>query len=273
MKRLLCIIPILTCCLMMTSKVSADTETKLSLLIGTPQNRAPYIHTNEKHQLDGILVKPLRALCKHINYDCVFIQGSFHPNLERLQNGGLQVLLVLDDAILPEVDQVSLSEPLCKINPVFIQVNTLGSDTKKQPAEFEGKKLGVLSGSTLHLDLVDNYYEFASIRPYDFLESAAFDLAFGRIDSLYASEAFYLDRVEAKSLMSEIPPYQKMGATSTKQPAKFPTGMRLAIPDNETLLLEKFNNAISEKKMGQDCADLIQRKRKTSSLIITNDLK
>lgn len=273
MKRFLCIIPILTCYLMMAGKASADTETKLSLLIGIPENRAPYIFTNDRHQLDGILVRPLRALCKHINYDCVFISGSFHPNLEKLQTGGLQVLLLLDDAVLPEVDQVSLSKPLCKINPVFIQVNTSGSDAKQQPSAFEGKRLGVLSGSTLHLDLVDNYYEFASIHPYDLLESAAFDLAFGRIDSLYTSEAFYLDRVEAKSLMSEIPPSQKLGVTFMQEPANFPMGMRLAIPDNETPLLEKFNNAISEKQMGQDCADLIQRKRKTSSLIITNDLK
>lgn len=250
---------------------SKTTESTLTLFVGIPQNRAPFVYSNRIQAIDGVLIKLLRTLCNHINYDCIFMPGDFYPTLEKLQNGAVQALIVLDDAILPEVDQVSLSDPLCKVNPVFIQVNEEGNNEKKLPSDFEGKKLGFLSNSTMHLDLLDNYSEFASLHPYELLESAAFDLAFGRIDSLYVSEAFYLDRIDAKNLAPQLFPGKKFEAVYMKEPTDFTTGMRLAIPKNDTSLLERFNKAIAGKKMGKRCADLVRINRNNSSLIGIND--
>jgi ABC-type amino acid transport substrate-binding protein len=275
MNRLACFSLILIISLLGSSKafsaaIASKAESKLTLFVGIPQNRAPFVYTNEIQVVDGVLIKLTKTLCNQLNYDCIFMPGSFYPTLEKLQGGALQALIVLDDVILPEVDEVRLSDPLCKVNPVFIQMEE-GNSEKKQPSDFEGKKLGFLSNTTMHLDLLDNYSEFASLHPYELLESAAFDLAFGRIDSLYVSEAFYLERIAEKNLMPQLFPDKKFEVAYMKEPTDFPTSMRLAIPASDTTLLNRFNKAITEQKMGAGCAGLARIKKNNLSLIGIND--
>ena len=273
MSRLNPIIFVLLCCIALpyhayAADDEAPSEAKLTLLIGIPENRAPFIFLNKKQVIDGILIKPINDLCRHIHYDCVFITGDYYPMLGRLQTGGLQVLVVIDDVILPDIDQIKLTQPLCDIKPVFVQLDDGSKPATKEPNSFEGKRLGVLAGSTMHLQLLDHYSEFASIRPYELMENGAFDLSFGRVDSLYTSEAFYLDKIKAQNLGSQISPQKKFTAVTMKKPASFPSGMRLAIPENETELLKKFDDAMTKENLGGSCSSLLEHNRKNLSIMI-----
>lgn len=247
-----------------------DTGEKQPLLIGVTENRSPYVYVNKKQVNDGILIRHLNTLCERTQHDCIFIFGSFYPLLEKLQIGSLQALMVIDDAILPETDEVTLTKPLCDTNPVFIQLEINSQNIMREPSDFEGKKLGVLSGSTLHLHLLDDYSELSSIHPYDLLESAAFDLAFNHIDSLFAPEAFYLDKVKMKNLLSTAFPGKKFTAVSSKQAMKFPSNMRLAIPQSNTHLLETLNNGITEERLGGRCSELSELLRQKNLTSKTN---
>ena len=244
-----------------------STAMKPLLLIGITENRGPFVYVNNQQVADGILIQTLNTLCQQIEYNCVYEPGEFYPLLEELQIGGVQALMVIDDAILPEVDEVLLSKPLCQMKPVFVQLEDGKKQSTKERQYFEGKKLGVLSGSMMHLNLMDNYSEFASIHPYQLLESGAFDLVFGRIDSLYTTEAFYEDKIKGQNLVSPFYPQKKFEAITLKTPEDFPTSMRLALPGTETTLLTKFDEAITQQQMGKPCASLLAAKKKTLSLI------
>ena len=127
---------------------------------------------------------------------------------------------------------------------------------KKKQEDFQRSTIGVLSGSLHHFYLLDEYSSLARIKPYELLESGVLDLVFGRIDSLFADEAFFEARIKNTSLSNIDKPGQLV-AIKVGQPELSPTAMRLVVRKNDTELLAVLNNNILHSPPA--CTDLLEK--------------
>ncbi|PWQ97167.1 transporter substrate-binding domain-containing protein [Leucothrix arctica] len=231
--------------------------------IGVTANRKPFIYLNEDQSTEGILIQAIESICTEIDARCLYTAKEFPNLLYDLQNSSIQLLLVIDDIVLPEIDQLTLSEPLCHMQPLFIQASD-SETVKPKPEDYKKKMIGVRYGSMMHLDLLDNYSEFASLRPYGLLESGVFDLVNGRIDALYTEASFYHSRVKTAKLISNVTNEKLQGFNV--EDIKLPqTHMRLAADTSNADLIKRINAAIKAAKLDQSCLELLMGRNPTHS--------
>lgn len=233
--------------------------------IGVTTNRKPFIYLNEGQSTKGMLVQVIESICTEINARCLYTAKEFPNLLYDLQNSSIQLLLVIDDVVLPEIDQLTVSEPLCRMQPLFIQASNNESVTVK-PEDYKTKTIGVRYGSIMHLDLIDNYSEFASLRPYGLLESGVFDLVNGRIDALYTEASFYHSRVKTAKLISNVTK-EKLHGFMAEEIKLSKTHMRLAADTSNADLIKRINAAMKATKIDQSCLELLMGRNFSRSTI------
>lgn len=185
---------------------NAIAEEMKQLYIGVERNRVPFAYLNSEQEVTGSLVNEINKICKTLNAKCNFMTGEVDTLLEDLRAFKLHGVLLIDSFVIPKIDKIQLTESICKTKPIFIQKR---SDTvKTKIEEFKGSIIGVKKGSLLHLYLLENYNSLAQLKPYEQLENAVFDLYSGRIHSLFADNAFFMERVANTSLGKESNPDQ-----------------------------------------------------------------
>lgn len=175
----------------------ADTNTH-TISIGIEKNRLPYTDINDNNNLQGIIAKRLHDVCQTINQPCEFIVKNWDNLLNDLQLRRLDTIVVADNIIIPDIDQVSLSIPICTMHPIFLIRTT--TDQPKSINDFQATTIGVRKGSTFHFHLLHEYSHLAKIKAYTLIENAIFDLVFGRVDSVLMEQAFYESRIKKTSL-------------------------------------------------------------------------
>lgn len=225
-----------------------------SIRIGTENRRQPYTYLDSERRYSGILVEHVKKICETEKIACDFTSNDFYGLLGDLQDYRLNTMIVVDSLVLPEIDNVILSKPLCNISSVFIQKNTGSVKTEKE--DFQRSTIGVLKGSLHHFYLLDEYSSLARLKSYELLESGVVDLVFGRIDALFADEAFFNVRIQSTSLGGEDKA-NRFVAVKVGQSELSPTAMRLAVRDNDAELLAVLDKNIPDNP--PLCVDLIEK--------------
>lgn len=225
---------------------------KAQLYIGIAKNRQPYAYMDKAQQPQGTLLEKLDTLCDKIGASCKYVAGNFDQLLKDIQAYKLHGLLIIDHFVAPEIDRIRLTPPLCQLQPVFIQRQ---DNLREQQEDFRGTTIGVGYGSLLHLYLLDEYSSLSRLRPYYTLENGVFDLVSGRIDALFAEQAFFRARVAPTALTNPDNParlaIRKIGAP------EFPaTSMTLAVQERNQELLKAFTEAIQADGKTPACACL-----------------
>ncbi|HHC74119.1 MAG TPA: transporter substrate-binding domain-containing protein [Thiothrix sp.] len=100
----------------------------------------------------------------------------------------------MDNILIPEVDQVSLSSPMCRMKPVFVIHAT--KKIANSIDDFRSATIGVRKGSTFHFYLLNEYSSIAKIKAYSLLENAIFDLSFDRVDAVLMDQTFFSGRIK-----------------------------------------------------------------------------
>ncbi len=266
-QALLSLFFLITCGLVTTltaKETTVLTEKKVEkkqLYIGVETHRIPYSYVNDEQQVRGILVEAATQLCERINAQCTFVTNHFSSLLQQLATQQLHAVINIDTVLLPKIDKLRVSAPLCRIIPVFIQQK---SSNKKVPDDFKNTTIGVLEGSLLHFYLLDHYSSLARLKAYPVLESGVFDLISGRIDALYADEAFFQQRVATTSLVRDITP-PLLIAEQDEQAVLAPISMALALRENDNELFSTIEKALSDKNQPPDCASLLQPEKHPQS--------
>jgi len=239
-------------------------EKKQALYIGIEKNRMPYVGLADTQQAYGILVTEMTRLCEIINAECTFIVGEFNQILENVQTYKLHGLLVIDTFILPKIDTLKLTPPLCKVQPVIIHKQDGKSRTK--PEDFKGTTIGVRNGSLLHLYLLEKYGHYARIQAFPLLESAIFDLETGRIDSLFADQVFFSERLQKTPLGKgySVTPLNILLTDNAILPE---TSMRLALREQDAELYESLTKAIQENGQAPYCTELLVSQKQSGTFI------
>lgn len=264
-----------------TEKKAAKKIEQKQLYIGIESRRMPYSDVNDAQKAQGILVDATKQVCKKMNANCRFINDNFSSLLQQLATRQLHAVINIDTVVLPKIDKLKLSPPLCRITPVFIQHQ---SSQKKTSTDFKNTTIGVLEGSSLHFYLLDHYSRFARLRAYPVLENGVFDLVSGRIDALYADNAFFQYRVASTSLARDMTPptlvahpiedaKQEKPEKSEerekleKQPSLASISMAFILRENDDELFTLLEKALAAQKQPPDCASLLSaNKQKQAKL-------
>jgi polar amino acid transport system substrate-binding protein len=255
MKRLLrgcCLILLSLLCLPAVAESTTPVVAeKPPLYIGIPPDRQPYAYLDAQKQAAGILVNAVRAACQHMQVTCEFVSGTPDQLVQDLQAVKLNMFLIVDDFIVPEVDKLKLTQPICKPKPLFIE--KADAPARSKPEDFRGTTLGVQEGSIFHIYLLDEYSSQARLKAYPFVDNAVFDLVFGRIDALFAEEALIKARITDTSLEG----YLHFQVIEADPKTLATTAMVLALREQDTDLLKEMNNALQATTKGQNCAQLL----------------
>lgn len=230
-------------------------EPNTTLFIGIEKNRRPYTYLDEEQNPKGILLDAFLPLCKTIGVQCNFVAGDVYSLLDGIKNYELHGFIAIDSFFIPDVDKIKLTPPICKLKPVFIQ--RASEPARQKPEDFKKTTIGVLEGSLLHFYLLDEYSSFSRLRPYTLLENGVFDLVSGRIDALFADDAFFKEQVLKTSLGQEGSKHQLV-AFDLSAPKLPTTSMRIAIRERDSELLGKLGKALLQQTKGPtpECADL-----------------
>lgn len=227
----------------------ADDDETPQLYFGIEHGRLPYSDFTNGVEAKGILVNALRDICQEIIADCNFVGGESGELLELLKSAKIDAVMVIDSILLPDVDQVRLTSPLCRIQPLFMQ-RTLSPTAERL---VNRSTIAVQQDSVLHLHLLDEYGGRAMIAPYPMLEGALFDLSFGLVDALFIDEAFFKSH---ESLTKKTVPI--LATIPTEDIELLPGAMSLAVnPNNKKYnLLEQAIETLFGDELS-NCADLV----------------
>lgn len=253
---------LLTACVLCSSKLfsatkeNTDDKETTPIHIGIPEARYPYSYQDKSNNNTGILIDRVTSICIKSNFKCNFVSGNFHENLDRLRHFKIDAVLLIDSVALPDIDQITLTTPLCQHNSIFIKRVRLSLQKIITNKDLKNTTIGVTKDSLFHLYALDNYYSFASIRPYETLESGIFDIYSGRIDILFAEETFYEARISKTPLAHRHNRFwlKKLQSDAVNLPG---TLMTLAIRNDDNALLDKMNSAINSKGIDSPCTDLL----------------
>lgn len=255
-RRLMKTFLLVFCCLPI--QVLADNKELPPIYVGVKKNAQPYSIIDSKGKATGILVDFFNKFCAHLGRDCEYDGGHFSDLLNGLNTDKIDALIVSTQVVLPEIDNVLLTPPICKLNPVFIQ-RSLARPYFKQIADMKNQRIAVQEGSPLHLYLIKNHLHIAHIKSYHILESAIFDLFTDRIDAIFVDEAFYQDRVYNTSLGDAQYDIQLIATQIADISIPFHT-MAVAFSKQQQALYEKAVQFISEPgKEKLNCAGLLNK--------------
>ena len=208
------------------------------MYIGIEKKRMPYAYFDENQRPAGVLVSLINNVCRSEGLSCQFVGGPFNDNLQAVRNIKLNAVMVLDQALPPEVDALNLthppdtsalklSKPLCRISPMFIQKKSASLRTKLE--DFKDTIIGVQEGSVFHKYLDDGYKGVAYLKPYPLLESAIMDLVFDRVDAVLGDAASLTARV----FNTQLNEYAGLVATEIEVPDLPNTTMTLALRERD----------------------------------------
>lgn len=223
---------------------------KLSLQIGIPLSRQPYAYLDKNKQPAGVLVNLIQHICQQIQATCTFGGGETEQLITDLQAIKLNAVLITDDFLMPAVDKLKLTQPLCKPEPEFIQ--KAHQPARSKPEDFRGKTIAVQEGSIFHVYLLDEYNSQSRLIPYPFMSNAVFDLVVGRVDALFAEEAFVQTQILDTGLNGYID-FSKMPIEMADIPA---TAMTLAVREQDSELATTLETALSKMPKEQTCLQL-----------------
>lgn len=244
--------------LLIISTFVSSAHTKEHLFFGITDNHRPHVYLNNEEQPSGTLVDYLSALCIDLDVECSFHTDNFFKHIEQLQGGQINALLVTDSVLLPAIDQIIFTPPLCKTSPVFIYKIQSDKPVFKSIEQIRNVTIGVHQDSSYHLYLLDEYHRHSIIKPYSLIESGIFDLANGRIDALLTEKSFFEARVATTTLASKKKSYYLEMVELGKINQPFKT-MSLALKIEDTELHEKFTKAINAHAPTTSCVDLVRK--------------
>ena len=228
---------------------SANNDEARKLYFGIEENRLPYSELVKGINAEGILVETVRTLCQTMNAECHFVGGEPDLLLQMLQNHQLDALLVVDAILLPDIDKLQFTSPLCRIRPIFMQQQQYSSIE----AVINSAIIGVQQDSLLHLYLLDEYAGNARLRTYSLLENGLFDLAFGRIDAVFAGQAFF--HAHASRIKKYLP---TLKTVQMSEPTLAAGAMSVAVSQHNKALFNQLEQAIQDLNgdNSPDCADM-----------------
>lgn len=257
-------------------------DTVRTLHIGVETKRIPYSYKGQGSTGKGLLADYLQSVCKSAKFDCKIWSNSFDGLVDELKRARVDAMVVIDAIVFSDIDTIKLSDPLCQLEPIFIQPR---SAPQRETADaFAALHIGVLGNSVMHFYLLEKYGAETRLKNYPVLEAGIFDLTSGRIDAIFTDKLFFQTRVLNTPYGRANHPQQLIDVTVdltvaelkdksednlkdlpaglpvkvAKGSVKFAPYVTLAVNDFETTLLKTLNTAIQAQGATPTCTSLAE---------------
>jgi lysine-arginine-ornithine-binding protein len=213
---------------------AADPET---LRIGTEGAYRPFNYFDAAGQLKGLDIDIVQALCSRIGASCSFVTIPNDGLTAALRDGKVDAVATGWTITPKRLKVLDFTDRYytnyrrflaCPGNPV----------ADVSPAGLKGRPIGT-QGDTASADYLEATYKGSDVRLYKSMDEAYADLAAGRIDAVFASEATSYDFMQSAAGKG----CQLVGDRATGEKL-VGGGVGIALRKDETALKDKLNAAL-----------------------------
>lgn len=227
---------LLTLLLCASGWASAET---MKIRMGTEGAYPPFNLIDKNGQLAGFDIDIGNALCEAMQAECEWVTSDWDGIIPALLAKKFDTIIASMSITEERKEKVAFSAKYYTTPVRFARAK--GTDFEVSEQALKGKVVGVQSSTVSENFLRGRYGDIVEVRTYGTQDEANLDLLSGRVD-LLLGDAFVLGEF-LKSESGQQVEFVGPGFTDTKYLGE---GIGIAVRKEDTLLLEKLNQAIKQ---------------------------
>lgn len=196
----------------------------------------PFEFMDANNQIAGFDMDLAKALCDQMKATCTFTNQAFDSLIPALKFRRYDAVISGMDITPERSKQVAFSQPYYANSAIVIAQEGKFATF----SDLKGKRIGMENGTTHQKYLNEKHPEIQTVS-YDSYQNAIIDLKNGRIDGVFG------DTAVVNEWLKNNPELATVGEKIT-DPAYFGIGLGIAVRPDNTALLTKLNQALSEVK-------------------------
>ncbi|MFP1851814.1 arginine ABC transporter substrate-binding protein [Lonsdalea quercina] len=196
----------------------------------------PFEFMDANNQIAGFDIDLAKAMCDQMKATCTFTNQAFDSLIPALKFRRYDAVISGMDITSERSKQVAFSQPYYANSAIVISQKGKFATF----ADLKGKRIGMENGTTHQKYLNDKHPEIQTVS-YDSYQNAIIDLKNGRIDGVFG------DTAVVNEWLKNSPELGTVGEKITDQ-VYFGIGLGIAVRPDNTALLTKLNQALSDVK-------------------------
>lgn len=196
----------------------------------------PFEFMDANNQIAGFDMDLAKALCDQMKATCTFTNQAFDSLIPALKFRRYDAVISGMDITPERSKQVAFSQPYYANSAIVIAQKGKFATF----SDLKGKRIGMENGTTHQKYLNEKHPEIQTVS-YDSYQNAIIDLKNGRIDGVFG------DTAVVNEWLKNNPELATVGEKIT-DPAYFGIGLGIAVRPDNTALLTKLNQALSDVK-------------------------
>lgn len=196
----------------------------------------PFEFMDANNQIAGFDIDLAKAMCDQMKAECTFTNQAFDSLIPALKFRRYDAVISGMDITPERSKQVAFSQPYYANSAIVIAQKGKFATF----ADLKGKRIGMENGTTHQKYLNEKHPEIKTVS-YDSYQNAIIDLKNGRIDGVFG------DTAVVNEWLKNSPELATVGEKIT-DPTYFGIGLGIAVRPDNTALLAKLNQALSDVK-------------------------
>ncbi len=216
--------------------LTATTAAGDVLRIGINPFAPPMGYLDEYNQPTGFNIDIALALCERLDAECQLIPSTFAELIPGLQARRFDAVVASLSITEARRELVEFTDRYYTSPARFVAAREAAID----PANLNGRRIGVVRGTTSAAYLEANHADRATVVRYGYQNEALLDLQLGRLD-LVLGDAIAL---RENFLRTEAGRNYRFSGPELDDPRWFGTGIGIAVQKGNDTLRQRFNQAI-----------------------------
>lgn len=207
-----------------------------NIRFATEASYPPFEFVDANNTIQGFDIDLANALCEKIEAKCTFTNQAFDSLIPSLKFRRFDAVIAGMDITPERAEQVSFTQPYYDNSAIFI----VNKGQIEDVASLKGKRVGLQNGTTHQKYLLVKHPDITVVA-YDSYQTAILDLKSGRLSAVFGDSAVVNEWAKNDEALVSL-------GEKVTDASYFGTGLAIAVRQNNTELLNKFNNALEAIK-------------------------